>query len=136
MLNIQKPFFLSGSISGAEPYLNEKTDAVIAMTKASRSPWFNMVRKDRDGYLKVLMENDKTYIRRQDVPASYDMTTVAYVSRPEFIINSTGIFEGKVKGVEIPAERALDIDTELDFEIADFLMKKALELNIDKTNAK
>ena len=116
--------------------LNEKTDAVITMTKASRSPWFNMVRQDRDGYLKVLMENDKTYIRRQDAPASYDMTTVAYVSRPEFITNSTGIFEGKVKGIEIPAERALDIDTELDFEIADFLMKKELELNMDKTNAK
>ena len=51
------------------------------------------------------------------------MTTVAYVSRPEFITNSTGIFEGKVKGVEIPSERAVDIDTDFDFEIAFWNLK-------------
>ena len=63
------------------------------------------------------------------------MTTVAYVSRPDFIINSPGIFEGQVKGVEIPAERALDIDTELDFEIAEFLMDKVLKSNKNEANA-
>ena len=63
------------------------------------------------------------------------MTTVAYVSRPDVIINSLGIFEGQVKGVEIPAERALDIDTELDFKIAEFLMDKVLKSNKNKANA-
>ena len=38
--------------------------------------------------------------------------------------NSSNIFDGKVSGVEIPADRSIDIDTELDFEIADFLIKK------------
>jgi N-acylneuraminate cytidylyltransferase len=94
-----------------------------------------MVQKDSDGFIKVLMEKEKTYIRRQDTPKIYDMTTITYVTRPEFIMKATGGFDGKVKGVEIPPERALDIDTELDFEIAEFLMNRAIKSNRDKTNA-
>ena len=37
---------------------------------------------------------------------------------------SMNIWQGKVKGVEIPRYRSIDIDTPLDFEIAEFLMKK------------
>ena len=45
-------------------------------------------------------------------------------TRPQFIKSARGVFEGKVKGVEIPAERALDIDSELDFVIAEFLIHR------------
>jgi CMP-N-acetylneuraminic acid synthetase len=105
-------------------FLDEKTDVVVGVTEAVRSPYFNMVRKDSNDFIDVIMKNDNHYARRQDTPAIFDMTTVGYVSRPEFIENSTGIFDGQVKGVEIPTERALDIDTELDFKIAEFLMGK------------
>ena len=94
-----------------------------------------MVKKNDGGFIDVLIKNDNCYTRRQETPAVFDMTTVAYVSRPDFIINSSGIFEGQVKGVEIPAERALDIDTEMDFEIAEFLMDKVLKSNKNEANA-
>ena len=115
--------------------LDKKTDVVVGVTEATRSPYFNMVRKDYNGFLKVFLGDDNKYTRRQETPAIFDITTVAYVSRPEFIANFTGIFDGKVKGVEIPAERALDIDTELDFEIAEFLMDKVLRSNKNEANA-
>jgi len=112
--------------------LDERTDMVVGITEANRSPYFNMVEKNDDGFINILIKNDNGYTRRQETPTVFDMTTVAYVTRPEFIRNYKGIFEGKVKGVEIPAERALDIDTELDFEIAEFLMYKELKSNKDK----
>ena len=116
--------------------LDERTDMVVGITEANRSPYFNMVEKNDDGFINILIKNDNGYTRRQETPTVFDMTTVAYVTRPEFIRNYKGIFEGKVKGVEIPAERALDIDTELDFEIAEFLMYKELKSNKDKVNVK
>jgi CMP-N-acetylneuraminic acid synthetase len=106
-------------------FLDEKTDIVVGITEANRSPWFNMVQKNDSGFIDVLMKNDNCYTRRQETPAIFDMTTVAYVSRPEYIKKATGIFDGKVKGVEIPAERALDIDTEIDFAFTEFLLKKS-----------
>jgi N-acylneuraminate cytidylyltransferase len=41
---------------------------------------------------------------------------------PEFILTHDSIFDGKVTGVQIPAERALDIDDMYDFQIADFFL--------------
>jgi N-acylneuraminate cytidylyltransferase len=52
------------------------------------------------------------------------MTTVAYVSRPEFILKASSIWDGSVVGVEIPRERSIDIDNALDFAIAQFLMEQ------------
>ena len=101
--------------------LDEETDIVVTMTETARSPWFNMVRSE-DNYIQLLLSGEKSYIRRQDVPQAFDMTTVAYVTRPKFIRTAGGIFEGRVKGVLVPNERALDIDTELDFLVAETLM--------------
>ena len=102
--------------------LDKETDIVIGITKAIRSPWFNMVQKNDSGFIEVLMKNDNRYSRRQETPEVFDVTTVAYVSRPEYIRKATDIFDGQVKGVEIPAERALDIDTELDWEFVEFMV--------------
>jgi N-acylneuraminate cytidylyltransferase len=52
------------------------------------------------------------------------MTTIAYVADPEFVLSRDSIFQGRVKAVEIPPERALDIDTVLDFEMAEFLLSR------------
>ena len=103
-------------------YLNEETDVVVGMTEASRSPWFNMVREKENGFIELVSKSDKIYTRRQDTPIIYDMTTVAYVTRPKYIKKAKSVFEGKVKGVMIPIERALDIDTDFDFKIAEFLL--------------
>tara|TARA_B100000579_G_scaffold369510_1_gene330995 strand:+ start:199 stop:891 length:693 start_codon:yes stop_codon:yes gene_type:complete len=104
--------------------LDDSTDIVVTMTSANRSPWFNMVKKNSDGYVKLLLNDDKRFHRRQDPPKVFDLTTVAYVTRPKFIQSANGVFDGNVSGVMIPRIRALDIDTELDFEIAECLIKK------------
>jgi len=106
--------------------LDKKTDIVVTTTNTSRSPYFNMVSK-KDGYIRLLMESEIMPSRRQDVPLAYDMTTVAYVSRPSFIKNNNKVFDGQVKAVLIPKERAVDIDDEIDFKIAEMLMKEKKE---------
>ena len=103
--------------------LDAETDVVITMTSASHSPWFNMVQQEPTGNVCLLVEG--VYVRRQDAPVGYDMATVAYVLRPEFILEKQRLWDGRVKGVEIPPERALDIDTPLDLEIARFLQTRA-----------
>ena len=103
--------------------LDAETDVVITMLPATRSPWFNMVCQEPKGDLRLLVEGN--YTRRQDAPIGYDVTTLAYVLRPEFILEKQRLWDGRVKGVEIPPERALDIDTPLDLEIARFLQIRA-----------
>lgn len=122
------------SVSDVEDCIREfsltDADTVVTVKAAGRSPYFNMLKNDEEGYSTLVnLESDGTrFIRRQDVPVVFDMTTVAYVSSPEFIIQSDSIFSGKIRSVLIPDERAIDIDTLLDFKFAEFLLihKEAL----------
>lgn len=97
-------------------------DVVITMTEAHRSPYFNMVVQHQDGNVSLVIPPASGITRRQDAPVVYDITTVAYVVSPDFLMTSTGIFAGRVRGVFVPRERALDIDTPFDFRIAECLM--------------
>jgi N-acylneuraminate cytidylyltransferase len=102
------------------------SDVVITVKEADRNPYFNMVSIDKDGYANLVIPPNDGYrfTRRQDAPVVYDVTTVAYVACPDYIMKTEHIFRGKLKTVLIPRERALDIDTELDFKIAECLLKQ------------
>ena len=97
------------------------TDAIVTVTDSHRNPYFNMVKVDADGFADVVITNNSGINRRQDSPSVFDMTTAAYVVDTKFIMKNDSIFKGKIKTVHIPLERAIDIDTLLDFEIAEFL---------------
>lgn len=101
--------------------LSHDVDVVITVTPSARSPYFNMVSEDSDGYARVVL-GDSTFKRRQDVPLVYDVTTVAYVTRPDFVLTHASLFEGRVKPVIVPKERAVDIDDEFDFRVAEALL--------------
>jgi N-acylneuraminate cytidylyltransferase len=85
-----------------------------------------MVKINNKGCLNLVLNNSLKVNRRQDAPKVFDMTTVCYVTRPEFIIKKKNIWQGRVKGVSISKENALDIDTEYDFKIAKFLLREKL----------
>lgn len=94
-------------------------DAVITVRDAERSPYFNMVTLDPNGYAGLVIRPDGDIVRRQDAPVVYDVTTVAYAVRPQFIRRSERLFNGRLRVVKVPAERALDIDTPYDFLLAE-----------------
>ena len=99
-------------------------DAVITVTPSHRSPYFNMVTRGPEGETAIVIPPAGAIVRRQDAPAVYDITTVAYAVRAEFVLRADRIFAGRVRSVVVPPERAADIDTPFDFELAEFLMTK------------
>jgi N-acylneuraminate cytidylyltransferase len=74
------------------------------------------------GYASLVISPENQIIRRQDAPEVFDMTTVAYVVNTNAVKLSNGVFKGKVKSIVIPQERSIDIDTLLDFKIAECLV--------------
>jgi CMP-N-acetylneuraminic acid synthetase len=99
-------------------------DVVITVTESRRNPYFNMVKLDIDGKARLVNATKSLLGGRQEAPIVHDMATVCYVAKSDFIISRNSIFEGKVYALSIPPERAIDIDTQLDFEIAEFLINK------------
>jgi CMP-N-acetylneuraminic acid synthetase len=105
-------------------YVAGHCDCVITVSEAHRNPYFNMVQLDDSGRAKVVAALPAGVTRRQDAPVVFDMATVAYVANPKFVMSANGIFEGRVKTVQVPIERAIDIDTLRDFELAQFELQR------------
>lgn len=105
-------------------FLMGETDLVITVTPAARNPYYNMVVLDNGANARLVI-TDIPIHRRQDAPSVYDMTTVAYVASPKYILRASYLFSGRIKAVVIPRERALDIDDPLDLEFAEFLLQRS-----------
>lgn len=113
--------------AGLDLYLTGDADVVISTTESHRNPYFNMVKSNLDGTVGLVCEDEFLVSQRQNAPRVFDMTTVCYVANPQFVLDSKSIFEGRVKAFNVPIERAIDIDTLLDFQIAEYLMNKRRE---------
>jgi CMP-N-acetylneuraminic acid synthetase len=98
-------------------------DIVITITDSQRNPYFNMVKRNENRNFDLVMATHSIPSRRQDAPEVFDVATVCYVAKPEFILTHNSIFEGRVGAVHIPRERAIDIDTLLDFKVAEYLFE-------------
>jgi len=109
-------------------------DLVLTTTPSHRSPWFNMVVQSSNGYLELIKTGDEIN-RRQDAPACFDLATVAYAARPAFVLGATSIWDGRVRGVEIPPEHAVDIDTPVDYAIARFLKEQYIPTLMEPEDA-
>ena len=102
--------------------LDGNTDVVLAITESQRNPYFNLVKINSEGYTELFSKPASVISRRQDSPKVFDLTTVCYVSKCEYILKVNSIFEGRVRSHEIPKIRSIDIDDEVDFKIANFIM--------------
>jgi N-acylneuraminate cytidylyltransferase len=109
-----------------DEYHKGNCDVAITMTDSHRNPFFNMLAKDEFGNFNRVINTKIKYARRQDAPTVYDMTTVAYVTSPAFVMENSSIFDGRLSAVYIPLERAMDIDTLLDFKIAELTIQGLL----------
>ena len=66
--------------------------------------------------------------RRQDAPATYDMNASIYIWNRNDLMNSKSVIlekatTNKTVFYEMPGIRSIDIDSKLDFEIDEFLLK-------------
>jgi len=104
-------------------YEKSNADIVVTVTDAHRNPYFNMVKCNSNGRVEPVIQMGSAITRRQEAPTVYDMATVCYVANPNFVMTKNAIFEGDVRMVHVPAERAIDIDTLLDFQIAESLLE-------------
>lgn len=108
--------------SGISKLKETNADICISVTPANRSPYFNMVTCTPKEGVRLVIPHENDITRRQDAPKVFDITTVIYVSTPEFINTNFGLFSGKVVSIEVPKERAVDIDDIYDFKLAESII--------------
>lgn len=106
-----------------------KADICIGVTPAARNPYFNMVKPKGSDEVCLFINDQPTIKRRQDAPVAFDITTVVYAARVNYILENNALFAGKVTSVEVPKQRAVDIDDIYDFLFAESLLKNGAALD-------
>ena len=99
------------------------SDACVSVTASDKSPFW-MFTFAEDGTLNPVMGPDSLKTRRQDLPRVMVPNGAVYVTKCDFVVQRDTLYADRTLGVEMPKERSIDIDTELDFLFFETLLLK------------
>ena len=101
-----------------------KSDSAVSITPA---------RKNIDLYFNIDTKNritpysyDLKFLPRQEYPNSYILNGALYLSTAESILKKKSFISSSTIGYIMPEEYSIDIDNQLDWDMAEFLMSKFL----------
>lgn len=100
---------------------DDDVDCVISVVKSKIRPsWIFL---ESNGEMKFWQKGIPE-INRQQQENYYYLTGSIIITSPKFLMKQKNIFlGGKIKGVILDEKHGIDIDTKLDFQICEFLMK-------------
>ena len=131
LLQPTSPLREAADIRRAYRLFEEKSaDAVVSVCETDHSPlWCN--RLPEDGSMTGFLDQVAN-VGRQQLPVYYRINGAIYMLRTELLSQGTpGLYKEGTYAYVMPKERSIDIDDEVDFEIAQVLMKCYLHVEYD-----
>jgi N-acylneuraminate cytidylyltransferase/CMP-N,N'-diacetyllegionaminic acid synthase len=126
-LDVTSPLRLASDITGAVTLLRDSgARNVITGAPARRSPYFNLVEQRSDGSVGLSKSANPPITRRQDAPRCFDMNASIYVWRVAPFLEQPAVFYPDTRLFEMPEERSIDIDSDLDFTLVELLLRQRL----------
>ncbi len=124
-MDVTVPLKKSEDIDGAIQLALDNPDADVVITgyEPERNPYFNMMEVRKDGFAEIVKKPLIPVTRRQDAPLVYSLTPAAYVVKKEALYKYEHWSKAPCKIYPMPRKRAVDIDTEFDFVLVEFLMQ-------------
>lgn len=102
---------------------NDSTEVVITGYEPERNPYFNMMEIDENNIARIVKKPKNIIACRQDAPIVYSLSPAVFAMKRESLFNLEHWSDAICQIHPISREFALDIDTELDFEIVECLMR-------------
>lgn len=100
-------------------FFEKKADAVVSVCLSETHPYW-MKEVDNDGRMSAFINNETA--KRQELPPIYQLNGAIYISKVPVLLEKRTFCPEKTFAYIMPRERSVDIDTQLDFEFAEFLM--------------
>lgn len=108
-------------------YKQNNCHGVISVTESHRNPMFNMIKLDKKGYAAIAIPSKTKFYRRQDAESFFDITTVCNVINSNYFFQYDHLLDGRIVCNYVPKIRSIDIDDQLDFEWAKFIIENNLQ---------
>ncbi len=123
LLQPTSPLRSPKDIIEAEKLWNEEVDMVVGVRPARTNPYYNAFEAAADGTLHI-SKGDGHYTRRQDAPEVWEYNGAVYVMNTHSLRRSPMSKFKRILPYPMPEERSVDIDSLLDFTIAESLLER------------
>jgi N-acylneuraminate cytidylyltransferase len=107
-----------------EQCIERKWDSCVSVTESEKSPYWMYILDD-NGKMQRLINLEKPIDRRQDLPKVYALNGAVYIAQVEWLLNNRSFITDETHAYIMPKERSVDIDDEMDFKLAEFLLQKS-----------
>lgn len=121
------PLRIPADVDGCVKALREgAADVVVTGYLPERNPYFNMVERGEDGFMKIVKPLNVPVVARQLAPAVFSLSPAVYAINRDVLWKYEHWSQARLEVYELPRSRALDIDTETDFAMIECLMRSEL----------
>ena len=99
-----------------------KADSAVSLSKSKKPFIYKLNEKNQMAPLSSSLK----LLPRQKLTDLYSLNGAMYLSKRNFILKNKSLISKDTIGYIMPEKYSIDIDTDLDWELAEFLMKKKL----------
>ena len=123
LLQPTSPMRTTEDVKACLALYSQEIDMVVSVIPAKSNPYYNCFETDPETGLLHISKGAGLYVRRQDAPQAWEYSGSVYVINPRSI--RTHALGAMPRRVPCPtaAERAIDLDTPLDWEVAEAVMR-------------
>ena len=110
-----------------ELLMEKNADAIISVCKTKHSPLWSNTLPDDDSMNHFIKDKIKN-IRSQDLPVYYSLNGAIYICKTQrLMIEETFFITDKIYAYKMNGIVSIDIDNELDYSFADYIINNAPE---------
>ena len=110
-------------IASIELVINKDANSVVSVCKVDHHPyWTNTL--DKDLALNKFIKKEAINKNRQELPDHYRLNGAIYIAKPNYLLKNRNWYKEDSYAYIMPRVRSVDIDSEIDFTIAEVLIKK------------
>tara|TARA_R100001591_G_scaffold109538_1_gene119768 strand:+ start:10255 stop:10944 length:690 start_codon:yes stop_codon:yes gene_type:complete len=120
LLQPTSPLRTAKHIEEAVKLFGPSLDMVVSVKESSSNPYYNLFEEDSSGFLKKSKKG--SFVRRQDCPPVWEYNGAIYVINVNSIKKNRLHNLSNIKKYVMYDISSIDIDTELDFKLAEFIM--------------
>ncbi|MBN1035234.1 acylneuraminate cytidylyltransferase family protein [Clostridium botulinum] len=104
-----------------EKLVKSNFHGIISICESEVNPYWTNILKNEN--LQYFLEEGKNITRRQDLPNIYRYNGAIYLAKTEVLKRERTFEVENLTGYVMDRESSIDIDTEIDFKIAEIIMK-------------
>lgn len=122
LLQPTSPLRSTADIDQAIAWCRERGAPVcVSVTKPEKSPYW-MYFLDEVGHMAPVVDASQRPALRQALPEAYALNGAVYVARIDWLRQTRSFLATETVAYVMPRERSVDIDTALDFKVAEVLV--------------